>query len=197
MKTKQDPQSGSGGEPAVGRPALDADARETVHAPVVDALNAIIVRSAIGFAIVAGAAAVPIIFKLDPAIHEAFHLALPVAGVLYAASVWVLIGRRPLIEGDPWQHADEVDPGLTRLARLTSSAMLVGWLAAVAAVLVNHHLTSMLATVGTLFIDVPLIGGVWVIAAAAWRRTCRVLLARAEHLAADRLRAYWRTVARP
>lgn len=73
--------------------------------------------------------------------------------------------------------------------------MLVGWLASVAAVLIDHHLTSVVAAVGTLLIDVPIMGGAWVFAAAAWRRTCRVSLARVES-AADGLRDYWRGVAR-
>lgn len=172
-----------------------ADPREVVEAPVIAALDGIILRAAIGFSSVAALATLPLLVRMDEAIHQAVHLALPVGWLAYAALTAGRLAHRSMaIEGDPWQLAREVDRGLARFARVVSAFMLIGWLASVVAVWVHHHLSSRAAAMSTLGTDVPLRLVVWSLAALAWSRWCRAWLARAENESGDRLREYWSRV---
>jgi hypothetical protein len=74
--------------------------------------------------------------------------------------------------------------------------MTVGWLAAVGAVLVHHHLSSPDQVLATVLVDVPLTIAIWLLAVLAWTSWCRATLARAQDAAAHRLRRYWSEVPR-
>lgn len=171
-----------------------ADARALVHAPVIDALNGIVVRAAVGFCVVAGLAAFPLLIRAHE-VHGLVHLALPGAWLAYAIVTGAtLLYRGPASDGDPWAGAGTVDPDLARFAQAVSTFMILGWLAAMGGVLVHHHLGSPTEIVWTVAVDVPLMVAVGGLAAFAWRASCRAALTRAENEAADRLRAYWSDV---
>ena len=175
----------------------EGDPQRTVGAPVITALNTIIVCAAAGFAIVVAFATVPLIAELDPQIHIAVHLGIPIGALAYAGLVFLVIARRSVaITNDPWERASAVDPGLAHFARLVSGFMMGGSLASLAAVLVHHHLTSPVATALTFATDAPILLASWAVAAHAWTRWSRYLLARAEREADERFRSYWRSVAR-
>lgn len=170
----------------------DPDPESFVNAPIVAALNGIVVRALIGFGAVATLTTVPLLVPLDPAIHELVHLALPIGWVAYAIATALLLAFRPIpADGDPWRRAVEVDPGLAGMARLTSTIMQVGWVACVAAVLVHHHLASPSAVLATFVVDIPLMLAVWILATFAWAQWCRRCLASAEREWTRRLRWYW------
>ena len=165
------------------------DPRSFIDAPVIGALNRLVLRAVIGFSVVAGSASVPLILHLDPPIHQAFHFLVPgvwVAGAALIAALLVL--RPPPREPDVWSRAAEVDAGQTRFARLVSAVMMVGWLAAFVVVLAHHHLTSPREVFVTFGIIVPLTLAAWIVAVVAWSAWSRASLARALHEAAGRLR---------
>lgn len=167
------------------------DPRTFINAPVIAALNGIVLRAVIGFTAVAGSASVPLILHLDPPVHDAFHFLVPGIWIGGAAMILVLLLLRPAPrEPDVWSRAAEVDPGLTRFARFVSTVMMVGWLAAFAVVLVHHHLSSPREVFVTLGIIVPLTLAAWIVAVLGWSAWSRATLARAEHEAAGRLRQH-------
>jgi hypothetical protein len=177
---------------STAEPGSASDPRGFIEAPVLGALNAIVIRAVIGFSLVAAGASFPLLLHLDPPIHQAFHFLVPAGWVVYAALVGALfLLRRPPPEPDVWARAAEVDAALTRFAQRVSAVMLAGWLLAFAAVLVHHHLTSPREVFVTLGIIVPLTFAAWLLAALAWTGSCRAMLARAEHEANGRLRRYW------
>jgi hypothetical protein len=175
----------------------DPEARTYVDAPIVAALNRIAVVGIIGFVVVAGFASVPLIFEMDPIVHQAFHLLVPAVWLVLAALVlvWLIVHPIPH-EHDVWAHAQHVDPSLTRYARLVSILMMLGWVVSFAVVILHHHLHSPRSTFITFGILVPLTLAAWILAVVAWNAWCRATLARAEHQAADRLRTYWTQLAR-
>lgn len=178
--------------------SVAGDPRDFIEAPVIAALNRIVVRALIGLCVVAASASVPLILRLDSPFHKAFHFALPAAWVVYAvvtAAMHVL--RPPPPEADVWGRAAEADASLVRFTRRVSALMTVGWLASIAVVIVHHHLTSPREIFVTVGIIVPITVATWVLAVFAWSHSCRASLARAEHDAAERLRRYWTVVARP
>lgn len=180
-----------------GRPTSDLDPRSFVEAPVIGALNGIVVRAVVGFSIVAAFASVPLIARLDEPVHDAFHLLLPIGAVGYSVITGALLLLRPApAVPDAWAGAAEVDPALARFARRVSLFMIVGWLAAVGAVLVHHHLSSPDQVLMTVLVDVPLTLAVWLAAVFAWNSWCRATLARAQYAASRRLRLYWSDVPR-
>ncbi len=179
-------------------PTGAGDPRAFTDAPVIAALNGIVVRALIGFSVVAGYASLPLLLRLDPPVHAAFHFLLPAGWVAYAILTAARLILRPAPhEPDVWPRAAEVDSALAGLARRVSAAMTIGWLVAVAAVIVQHHLTSPREVFVTFGIIVPLTFAAWLLAVLAWSGWCRASLARAEHTATDRLRRYWRHVAEP
>ncbi len=174
------------------------DPRSFTQAPVLAALNGIIVRALIGLSLVAASASVPLILRLDLPFHTAFHFLLPVGWTLFAALTAVTLMLRPAPrEADVWGRAAEVDASLVRFARGVSAFMAVGWLASVAVVLVHHHLTSPREIFVTVGIIIPLTIASWLLAVLAWNGWCRAALAHAEHDAAERLRRYWKGLAHP
>ncbi len=174
------------------------DAQTFVDAPVISALNRIAVVGIIGFAVVAGFAAIPLIFELEHTVHEAFHLLVPAVWLALAALVllWRIVRPPPAGEHDIWARAAQVDPSLTRYARLVSTLMIIGWLVSFGAVIVHHHLATERSTFVTFGILVPLTAAAWILAVVAWTTWCRATLARAEHTAADRLRDYMTEMAK-
>ncbi|HEX6128265.1 MAG TPA: hypothetical protein VF071_04495 [Candidatus Limnocylindria bacterium] len=179
------------------RPTAELDPRSFVEAPVIAALNGIVVRAVVGFSVVAAFASVPLIARLEDPVHDAFHLLLPIGAVGYSLITGALLLLRPAPPvSDAWAGAAEVDPALARFARRVSIFMIVGWLAAVGAVLVHHHLSSPDQVLMTVLVDVPLTLAVWLAAVFAWTGWCRATLARAQDAAAHRLRRYWSEVPR-
>lgn len=173
------------------------DPRGFVQAPVVQALTRIVVLALLGFVTVAGFATLPLVLKLDPAIHETFHIAVPAAWV----AISVLIGLHLILRPAPdepnvWDRAADAEPELTRLARLVSGVMTIGWLVAMGAVIVNHHLGSPHQAAFTFLVTVPASFAVWFLVVMAWSAWCRALLARAEHAADLRLKRYWAELGR-
>jgi hypothetical protein len=163
-----------------------------VQAPIVGALNGIVWRGVIGFALVAGVAALPLVVHLDDTVHFAAHVALPAVWVAYAVvSVVVALVRRQRVEGDPWTPAAEADPSLTAFARMVTGFMIGGWLASVVGVLVHHHLSTTQDILRTLAVDLPVLLGAWAIASFAFVRASRRSLAQAVVDSADRFRRYW------
>lgn len=176
----------------------DEDPREQVQAPVVAALHRIMVRAYVGLALIAAASLAPLLLHLDPPIHQASHFVIPAGWVLYAVITAAVLVLRPAhAEADAWRRAAEVDPDLVRYARGVSALMVAGWLAALAAVLVHHHLTSPREVFVTVGIIVPLTLAAWLLALLAWNAWCRATLARAEHEADDRFRHYWSRTSPP
>ncbi len=174
------------------------DPRNQVEAPVVGALHEIVTRAYIGLGVVAAASLAPLILHLEPPIHQLTHFVIPGGWVVYAAVTAALLNLRGApAEADPWGRAVEVNHDLVRYARRISTLMLLGWLAALAAVLLHHHLTSPREIFITLGIIVPLTLAAWLLALLAWGAWCRATLARAEHEASDRLRRYWSGMAPP
>jgi energy-converting hydrogenase Eha subunit A len=173
------------------------DPRRFAEEPVVRALNGIALRALIGFVIVAAIATIPAIARLDEPIREAFHVAVPLAWLTYAVVTGALLALRPAPhEPSVWSRAAEVDPDLARFARRLSALMTIGWLVAVGAVIVNHHLGSPDDAAYTLLVALPITLAAWLLAVSAWRAWCRAALARGEHAALERLRLYWAGVAR-
>lgn len=169
-----------------------ADPRVIVHAPIVAALNGIVWRGVIGFAIVAGVAALPLVVRLDDTIHFAAHVALPAGWVAYAViSTIIALVRRERVEGDPWHAASEADPSLAAFARMVTGFMIGGWLAALVGVIVHHHLSTTQDILRTLSVDLPVLVGAWALASWTWTRTSRRSLARAVADSAGRFRSYW------
>jgi len=174
-------------------PGNGSDPRGFIEAPVLRALNRIVIRAVLGFSLVAAGASLPLLLHLDPPIHQAFHFLVPAGWVAYAALIGALfLLRPPPPEPDVWSRAAEVDAASASFAQRVSAVMLAGWLLAFAAVLVHHHLTSPREVLVTLGIIVPLTFAAWLLAAIAWTSSCRASLARAEHEANGRLRRYWR-----
>lgn len=173
------------------------DPRRFAEQPVVRALNRIAVRALIGFVVVAAFATIPAIARLDERIHQAFDVAVPLGWLAYAVVTAALLALRPAPhEPNVWSRAAEVEPELTRFARRLSALMTLGWLVAVGAVIVNHHLGSPDEAAYTLLVALPITLAAWLLAVSAWRAWCRATLARGEHAALERLRLYWAGVAR-
>jgi len=171
-------------------PAMN-DPRSFIDAPVIAALNHIVVRALIGFSVIAAFATFPLILHLDGAIHQAFHFLVPVAWAVYALLTAAILILRPAPrEPDVWGRASEVDHGLATFTRRVSWVMPVGWLATFAVILVHHHLTSPRDVFVTFGIIVPLTLAAWILAVLAWNAWSRASLARAEHEAAARLRQH-------
>lgn len=169
-----------------------ADPRALVQAPIVGALNGVVWRGVIGFAVVAAVAALPLVVHLDDMIHFAAHVALPAGWVAYAViSTIIAMVRRDRVDGDPWQAAAEADPSLAAFARMVTGFMIGGWLAAVVGVMVHHHLSTTQDILRTLSVDLPVLLGAWALASWAWTRASRRSLARAVAASAGRFRAYW------
>lgn len=169
-----------------------ADPRAVVQAPIVAALDGIVWRGVIGFAVVAAVAALPLVVHLDDTVHFAAHVALPAGWVGYAViSMIVAAVRRERVEDDPWHAASEADPSLASFARMVTGFMIGGWLAAVVGVIVHHHLSTTQDILRTLSVDLPVLLVAWAIASWAWTRASRRSLARAVAASADRFRAYW------
>jgi cobalamin synthase len=181
------------------RQTTPTDAQRFVDAPVISALNRIAVVAIIGFAVVAGFAAIPLLFHLEHTVHEAFHLLVPATWLALAAAVllWRILRPPPAGEHDVWARAAQVDPSLTRYARLVSTLMTIGWLVSFGAVIVHHHLATPRSTFVTFGILVPLTAAAWILAVFAWTTWCRATLAHAEHAAADRLRHHMAEIAKP
>lgn len=174
------------------------DPRSQVEAPVVAALHGIAIRALAGLGIVAVAALAPLILHLDPPIHQATHFIIPAAWVAFAAITAAVLALRPApSEPQPWARAAEVDIDLVRYVRRVSALMTLGWLAAMAGVLVHHHLTSPREVFVTAGIILPLTLAAWILAVLAWNAWSRASLARAEHEASGRLREYWSRTAPP
>lgn len=172
--------------------AATADPRALVQAPIVAALNGIVWRGVIGFALVAGITAFPLVVHLDETVHFAAHVALPAGWVAYAIiSIALGFVRRQRIDGNPWHAAAEADPSLTAFARMVTGFMIGGWLASVVGVIVHHHLSTTQDILRTLSVDLPVLLGAWAIASFAFVRASRRSLARAVVDSADRFRRYW------
>jgi hypothetical protein len=172
--------------------AASADPRALVQAPIVAALNGIVWRGVIGFAVVAGVAALPLVVQLDDTVHFAAHVALPAGWVVYAViSTLLAFVRRERVAGDPWHAAAEADPSLTAFARMVTGFMIGGWLASVVGVIVHHHLSTTQDILRTLSVDLPVLLGAWAVASWAWTRAARRSLARAVVDSAGRFRQYW------
>lgn len=172
--------------------AAATDPRALVHAPIVAALNRIVWRGVVGFAVVAGVAALPLIVELDDTVHFAAHVTLPAGWVAYVliSNTAAFIRRQP-VEGDPWHAAAEADPSLTAFARMVTGFMIGGWLAALVGVLVHHHLSTTPDILRTLSVDLPILLGAWALASWTWTRASRRSLARAVAASAGRFRRYW------
>ena len=181
---------------SVNESAKVTDPRAAVRAPFVTALNGIIVRAALGFAAVAAVTAFPLLVRLDDAIHGAVHLVLPIGWLVYAAVAGYLNRRSGPVVGEPWVHASEAEPGLTRFAAATSGFLIGGWLAALVAVLVHHHLSTPTDIALTFALYVPSLVVPWALASWVWSRRCRHALARADARSNDLLRVYWQSVGR-
>lgn len=172
--------------------AAAADPRAIVQAPIVAALNGIVWRGVIGFSLVAGVAALPLVVHLDDTVHFTAHLALPAGWVAYAVfSTAMAFVQRQRVEGDPWHAAAEADPSLTAFARMVTGFMIGGWLATLVGVIVHHHLSTTQDILRTLSVDVPVLFGAWGLASWAWTRAARRRLALAVADSAGRFRQYW------
>ena len=172
--------------------APSADPRALVQAPIVAALNGIVWRGVIGFALVAGIAALPLLVRLDETVHFAAHVALPAGWITYAVvSTVIALTRRQRVEGDPWHAAAEADASLTAFARMITGFMIGGWLAAVVGVIVHHHLSTTQDILRTLSVDLPVLLGAWAVASWAFLRASRRSLAGAVAESAGRFRSYW------
>lgn len=149
-------------------------------------------RGAIGFALVAAVAALPLVVELDDTVHFAAHVALPAGWVAYTVISWALaLARRQRVTGDPWHAAAEIDPSLTAFARMVTGFMIGGWLASVVGVIVHHHLTTTQDILRTLSVDLPVLLIAWALASWTWTRASRRALARAVADSAGRYRRYW------
>lgn len=171
-----------------------------VEAPIVGALNGIIVRAVAGFILVAALTSLPLLVHLEGAVHEAVHLLLPAGWLAYGVLTGAFLLFRPGYhegDGDPWLNAAQIDPGHARFARAIALFMVLGWAVSVAAMLVHHHLGTNTAIQRTLLVDVPIMVSVWGLASFAWTRWCVHALARAEAQSTERLREYWSAVATP
>lgn len=172
--------------------ATSADPRALVQAPIVAALNGIVWRGVIGFALVVSVAAIPLVVQLDDTVHFAAHVVLPAGWVAYAViSTVMAFVRRQRVEGDPWHAAAEADPSHTAFARMVTGFTIGGWLATVVGVIVHHHLSTTQDILRTLSVDLPVLLGAWAIASWAWTRASRRSLARAVVDSAGRFRQYW------
>lgn len=172
--------------------AAPADPRALVQAPIVTALNGIVWRGVIGFAVVAAVAALPLVVHLDETVHFAAHVALPAGWVAYAViSIGLAMVRRERVEGDPWAAAAEADPSLTAFARMVTGFMIGGWLASVVGVIVHHHLSTTQDILRTISMDLPVMLAAWALASWAWTRASRRSLGRAVADSAGRFRRYW------
>lgn len=150
-----------------------------------------------GFAIVAGVAALPLLVRLDDSVHFAVHVTLPAGWVVYAAISTARSLLRPQrLTGDAWHAAAEVDPSLASFARMVTGFMIGGWLASVVGVIVHHHLSTTQDILRTLSTDLPVLVGAWGLASWAWVRAARRALARAVADSAGRFRSYWGTPGR-
>lgn len=168
------------------------DPQRFIEAPVIAALNGVIVRALIGLSVVGASVSLPVILGLDVRLDHRFHFFLPVAWAIYAALTAIsLFLRPPPREADVWDRAAEVDASLVRLARGSSTLMMAGWAVSVTVALVQHHLVSEREVLVALGIIIPLTIAAWLLAVFAWAAWCRAALARGVHDASGRLRQYW------
>lgn len=172
------------------------DPRALVHAPYVEALNGIIVRATLGFAVVAAVTTLPLLVQFDDAFHGAIHLALPVGWLAYAAIVAILARRAGPIADNPWAQAWAAEPGLTSFAVIVVGFMIGGWLAAVVAFLAHHHLSTPADIARTIALDAPALLVPWAAASWAFVQRSRRSLVRAEARVNDLFRLYWEGIRR-
>lgn len=172
------------------------DPREAVRAPVIGALDRILVLAAAGFIAVTGAVALPILLELSPEITDSVRVTLPIGGFAYAVltGLWFLV-RRPRVEGNAWQRAWEMEHSVARMSRLVSSLMLAGWLAAIAALVANDYLADPSNALMTLGVELPALLAAWILAAFAWSAWTAAHLGQAERASEEAFRRYWTAVA--
>jgi hypothetical protein len=180
----------------VNQPVDVGDPRAAVRAPFGAALNGIITRAVIGFSVVTVLTVIPLLVPLDETIHAIAHLVLPIGWLAYAVMGEVANRREPPVVGNPWAPAAEAEPGQTRFAIVVTGFMIGGWLAAVVAVLVHHHLGSPTDVAYTFAVYVPSMVVPWALASWVFVRHCARSLARAETRSNDMLRIYWRGIGR-
>ena len=180
----------------MNRPVDVTDPRAAIRAPFVTALNGIVTRAVIGFAAVTVLTVIPLLVRLDDTVHTIAHLVLPAGWLLYAALGEAANRRDPPVHGNPWAPAAEAEPGLTRFAIVIAGFMIGGWLAAVVAVLVHHHLGSPTDIAVTFAVYVPSMVVPWALASWVFARRCARSLASAESRSSDLLRVYWRGLGR-
>jgi len=173
-----------------------SDPRAAIRAPFVAALNGIVTQSAIGFVLVAIVTVIPLLIPLHDTVHQIVHLALPVGWLVYAGIGEMLNRRDPAPVGNPWAPAAEAEPGLTRFAIAVAGFMIGGWLAAVVAMLVHHHLGSPTDIAATFAFFLPSFAVPWALASWVFVRRCARALARAETEASELLRVYWAGIRR-
>ncbi len=169
------------------------DPRAEVEAPVRRALDALVVRSTIGFAAAVFAVLVGI-GAADGPLHTVAHLALPgvLVGVLFLRTAHVMLRREPIGTDGAWSRAREIERGETDLATFLSFLVPVAWLVGWSAILyrhAGHHDAAALVAIW-----LPLAGGLWFVTTIAWIHDCRERLARAVDESSRRFRAYWSEV---
>jgi len=107
------------------------DPRSHVDAPVVRALELIVVRGAASFA-VAVVAVLTTVWSHDGPLHTVGHLALPIVprDVVAARAIHVWLARHDPVAGDgAWSRAGDVDAGNARFAAVVVALVPVAWLA--------------------------------------------------------------------
>lgn len=174
------------------------DPRSDVDAPVVRALELIVVRGTASFAVAVLTVLGSVATDRGP-LDAVGHLALPTLLVFVAAAraVHVFHARHdPVPEAGAWSRAAEVDPSNARFAAAIAVAVPAAWLIGGAAILLRHAVTrdELAAVVG---IWGPLGAASWVLATLAWVGDCRERLARSLVESERRFRQYWAEVARP
>lgn len=172
----------SGSRPASQSP----DPSAVVEAPIRGALDAIVVRGTVAFALAVGV----VIGSFNPDFHPFAHVALPLAVAAYLAIRLVIRLTRPGVDpSGAWRTAQTVAPGAARLAKLVAVAVPFG--AALAAwSLALHHIDAPDRPVLVGFVA-PMYVLLWLAASGAWLDECRDRLARAELESRDRFRMYW------
>jgi hypothetical protein len=172
----------------------DSDPRAVVEAPVRLALNGIVLRGMLGFALLALAVACPAPLGLDPMVHEAIHLAVPcllIAVIVLVLGERIVRGRPPEATRDAaWVRAREMAPDEARLAAIAVAALPVALLGSLMALALPHLLDrSQLPTYVGLWI--PLLIILTALTSAAWMDHCRDSIARAVADSEVRFRGYW------